>query len=64
MEYCFIGNDCCRVVPGPLPALSFARATVYAVEASLGNEVVWSMVAQTATAPAISIMQLYHPITN
>jgi hypothetical protein len=41
---------------------AFARATAYAVEASLGDEVVWSVVAQSGPNLTNSMMQIFRPI--
>jgi hypothetical protein len=41
---------------------AFARATVYAVEASLGDEVVWSVDAQRGPKQTNSLMQIFRPI--
>jgi hypothetical protein len=41
---------------------AFARATAYAVEASLGDRVVWSDSAQWDPKPTNSLMQVFRPI--
>ena len=41
---------------------AFARATSYAVEASLGDEVVWSVSAPVGPNPTNSLMQIFRPI--
>jgi hypothetical protein len=41
---------------------AFARATAYAVEASLGDRVIWSDSAQSGPNPTNSLMQVFRPI--
>jgi hypothetical protein len=41
---------------------AFARATVYPVEASLGDEMVWSVNAATGSTPTNSLMQIFRRI--
>ena len=39
-----------------------ARATAYAVEASLGDEVVWTVEAQFGSNSTNSLMQIFRPL--
>lgn len=41
---------------------AFARATAYAVEANLDDELVWSATAATGPTPTASLMQIFRPI--
>lgn len=43
---------------------ALARATAYAVEANLGNELVWSASAATGPTPTASLMQIFRPIPS